>query len=131
MSGKCVGICKAKYKAAGYTPSQISGMKCICESKPSKKYDNKYIQFFEEKIVVDKNPQSVITGDIIVKAYHTYYISLGVEDPKTVIQSLPYNLDLIFNLNKHTPLKNYYEGKGTDIFGTTNIRDVRWKGVRL
>ena len=149
---ECVGICKAKYKAAGYTAAQIAGksvaptskpLPCICNANPKKSYPNRYIQFYEEKIVVSSNRMEMITGEQLVSEYYKYFDSIEPEYVKRTIKSLPYNaegvgkatnllmLDLIFNVNKHTPLNKHYTGKLCDIMGTTNIRDLKWVGVKL
>ena len=172
----CVGICKAKYKAAGYTVAQISkqSLPCICNANPKKSYPNRYIQFYEEKIVTSSNRMEMITGEQLVSEYYKYFDSIEPEyakqspiagvksvaptskaclDAKKSIRSLPYNaksivptskaclgvgkatnllmLDLIFNVNKHTPLNKHYTGKLSDIMGTTNIRDLKWVGVKF
>ena len=136
LVGACVGICKAKYKAAGYTVAQIAkqSLPCICKSSasnPKKSYPNRYIQFYEEKIVTSSNRMEMITGEQLVSEYYKYFSEVDPEYVKKSIRSLPYNLDLIFNMNKHTPLNKHYTGKLSDIMGTTNIRDLKWVGVKF
>ncbi len=123
----CVGVCKSKYKAAGYTPSQIAAMKCICDAKPSKKYDNRYIQFFEENIKVDAT--GAITGDRLIEAYQNYFAKLEKTTPAPL--KMTDRLDLVFKMNKHTPLKNYFQGKESSLMCTTNVKDLIWRGVKI